>query len=511
MDYKHYVEVQPIRGIHDNFSSGQINYKFNFSGRDTWCPLKTFFKIKLKISKGNGNRLDKNFGVAPNMNVCDNLWQQIDMKANGKRISCWNDYIAQCATLIHRIHVPVNERNSLMSSINYSQIYLNDRLNDVSIDGDGKGSSGHRVELIDLNDNAGANVGIAETITINANALNVLVYAGAIDLTQTDLKVGDVVYIKNLGVIINFSAVIVLIEAGQITLDRNAPNAIGATNIARNLIYHIPSKGDGVAQQSNDWDLIWRPPIGFFQIREEICGDFHLELTPHASGLWEKYAVEAFTNREIGVGADQIKVELTSINMYALVHTHPSPYSGNVNVKIQDVMCNSQNLTTNSLTSNMSNIHPRNFAVVVAFQDANAGNDIRLSRSKFKISGNLEKNLTRFYLQKDGITLPDPIDQILVDQAGGINNIIQKYYETLQYSDSYININQPETVKEWLDCGFYLYYKSGKGYSKGEQLRVYTSFSQAFESNPQILIFDLYETGLSFKMSNGQMSLSVQE
>ncbi len=525
MEYKYYREVQAERAIQGNFASGQINFKFDYNdGHSYWTPSKSYLKIKMRLRKGDDTRVDKEYGVALNMYVCDNLFQQLDIRCNGVCVSEWNDYIAQCASLKNRMYKSMNKRNAIMSSTNYAQIYINDRIMDIASDGLVQQSrySEESIASMDRQQTFAPTTidEAADTLALGADD-GIFTYvdnAGA-DLDIQDVfSVGDVVKISipnNLDADEARTNLYTVTATALLTVTVTPiPSVAGlAANVANHAIFNIrkvPHIAELNSQQANDLDLIWKPPLGWFDINDEVCGTYKFELTPHAENVWQKFAVEGLSNRTplaLGEAADvtKYKVEVTEIIMYLWTSIYASPKSGSKSYTYSDIRCNSQNLTTNSLTSKNFSTHPNSHSYTLAYQDAAVGDDITLSRSKFVISGNEERNLVRFYLSKGGIQLPDPIPRLEVNDAGGINNIIQRYYETLQYSGGYESFEKHEKVKEWLDAGLFLHYKWGKGYRDTDQIQVYSNFSAPFTVNPQILLFDWYYCHIQMNIVGGKL------
>ncbi len=536
MDYQYFRQIQPERGIQSNFASGQINFKFEMDSKSTWNPSKSYLKIKLKLSKGDDSRITKDFGIALNMYACDNLFQQLDMRLNGTLVSEWNDYVAQCASLKNRLYKSMNERNAIMSSTNYAQIYINDRIMDIS--SDGLVQSKIEVDKIAALDNletlnvSSSNFEVGQdTIQLQGNNgiiqfVDTNVVVPALDIRNA-FSVGDVICLTTPATVNNDREIISLhtITTVQTALLMTVtPNPVftahgPSNNLDTFNIRKVAQASEFNTQQANDLDLIWTPPLGFFDINDDMCGSYKFELTPHAEGIWQKYVVEGLSNR-VPLGANEAadatkyKVEISEINMYIWTTIRPHSISGSKTYTYSDIICSSQNLTTNSLTSKVFPISDRNHSITLAYQDSAVGDDITLSRSKFKILNNEERNLVKYYIQKDGITLPDPIPRLDVNEAdgvaGGINNIIQRYYETLQYSGGYEMLSKHETVKEWLDAGLFLHYKWGKGYKKTDSVTVYSNFSSGFTNFPQVLLFDHYYCTISMNIVNGVVTNIVK-
>ncbi len=514
MDYKYFRELKPERAIQGNFASGQLNFKFNVDGKNAWNPSRSYLKIKMKITRGDDTRLDSVFGVGLNMYACDNLFQQLDMRINGKSVSRWNDYVAQCSAIKHRLIKDLNERESILSTTNYAQVDVEDRINDICKDGFTQKINHEYIPMNEFGFEA-----IAHTYSLDlANQRLIFANGGsAINIpdVRTVFSVGDYVrFINNVAETQYERVIEVLVD--RITFEPGtfaANKAAVALEVGRVATRRIRCKEDtSKSQRAEDIELIWRPPLGFFDINDELCGNYHFELTPHPESVWQKYVIETkLANKIPGDTNLTYKVEISDIGMYLYTHVTQSAISGQKKYEYTDIICNSQNLTTNSLTSKVFNINPRNHSLTLCFQESSAGDDTRYSRSKFKIQNNEELNLVRYYIQMDGITLPNPIPstkklESVSRNTLGINNMTQRFYENYLYTDYREHNLKYEDLNSWFNAGIFFHHPWGSGYKKSGQCLVYTNFSAPFTTNPQILLFDHYYKTLSLNMANGEVS-----
>jgi len=542
MNYKYYREIQSERAIQGNFSSSEILFKWNLGDNTCWNPSKSFVKFRAKLTKGDGTSVDVDFGIAPNMYLCDSFFQQIKQTINSCCVGELNDYVSQCSALRNRMYKSENERESLLSSVNYSQIYLNSRLQQTALDGFINKEGSWR-KNIDDQPNINSGIEIAELV--NLVNINVRLNDGAGDDRNYDpnnppennpyfvftavnngvnllpdltkvFSVGETLYITNpvVGEIVAkvagyrtvFIPGVITSNNNAIIIDQDLNGAnIGALGIIirRHYIYYLQAN-TAPTRRLNSMELIWKPALGFWNINSWLSGngDYCLRLNPHTSSELQKYAVEGLYDRLVGNDAENFKFEITQMKMYLYTHV-----GRQINVSqtftYEDIYCNSQNLTTNSLTSKIFHLHENNIGLTLAFQDPDVGDDIRYSRSKFVVHGNEQNNLKRYYIMKDGITLPDPIPEVQDNE--GIFQITQRYYENYGYSDTFM-LDKVETLKQWLDAGLYLHYEYGKGSYKSTGAQVYSQFSALTQPFPQMLLFDHYLLNCNISVSNGKIT-----
>lgn len=511
--YKRFKEVACERNLKQNFSSGVINFKWTLEDRITWNPSESFFKLRMKFTKGDDSRLDKAFGLAPNYFVCDNLFLQMCMKINGVNVGKYGDYVAQCSALRHRMLEDQNVKESLMSSVNYAQPYVDDRINQVSSDGlensvryNDQVNSLTRAQTF-----ANSNIDEAnDTLALGANN-GVFTYndnAGADLDIRNDLSVGDYVRITTQPAVNDSQSETVhrITAITQLTMTVSPiPSAVGlAANVNNHGIFNIrkvlKEKIDTV--QSNTVELIWKPALDFWNINDELPdAQYHMELYPFASSVLQKYVVEALSNLNVGNLATDFKVEVEDMLLYLSETRHHSPMSGQKTYHLNEVMCSSQTLTTNNLTSKTFSLHPRNHSITVAYQSQDVGNNITKSRTKFKADNNEELNIIRQLVQKGQIKMPYYEPDIQV--SDGVQYIAQRYYENLAYSKG-LNLLKVESLKQYLDTGAYYHYKFGN--YDCNSVNIYSQFSQAFTSNPQVLCFDHFDFTVSINISNGEIT-----
>ncbi len=544
MNYKFFKEIQPERGIHGNFASGQINYKWKTSQNTAWVPAQSYLKIKMSLFSiaDAGTPLLKSEDVAPNMMICDNLFQQINMRINGVKVSEMNDYVAQCAALKCRLNCDMNNRQSLLSDINYTKIDQVDRMSQITSDGlqekkivwrkgamlAANAASGRTLDFLDLatpNRVEFAGAGADNEVRFTANG------GRAIPDLEKYFSVGDYIYTNDGGerasLVTGFKSIVS--QNDTLTIGTVNANVAAANLVAQVRIhdkYYI-DRSYSSSVQNKQFELIWKPPLGFFDIASEVSGNYNLEITPQPNGVWQRYAIESVTeNREVDV---HYRIDITEMNLYAWTHVHPQPINDTQTFVYTDLRCGSQNLTTKSLTQHTFNVDPNNHSLTIAFQDSQAGDDTRLSRSKFKIVNDQELQIKKFYLNMDGITLPDPLPSPECNEITNVNELYQRYVENFHYSGAFNSrIQKYESMEEWKRAGIFFHYRWGTGYRKSGSVMVYTNFTQNADvdgvpkadwlgrlidgrpQNPQLLLFDHYYTTLLMNVKDGQL-ISIQK
>ncbi len=529
MDYKFFREIQPERGIQSNFASGQINYKWETSPNTAWVPSQSYLKIKINLKTNAGDALEYSDDVALNMMACDQLFQQINMRVNGVLVSELNDYVATVAALKCRLAHDMNRRQSLLSDINYTKIDMKDRQAQVASNGvQNKDCVWDKGSILAANAASGATLTFMDLATPHrvefiAATDRVVFSRNNSDESVPDMSkyfsVGDYIYLNDgaeiATTIVGYHTTVSHNDSLEVAV---VNNNVGAANLVAQVRIHdryFVDKKYSKSVQNDQFELIWTPPLGFFDIDTEVSGQFQLELTPNPNGVWQRYAIESSKRNRIP--DDDYKIEITEANFYLWQHVHPQPINDTQTFIYSDIRCTSQNLTTKSLTSKGFQIHPNNHSLTVAWQDSAAGDDTRYSRAKFKIAHDQELLIKKFYIQMDGITLPEPIPTLALDSNSGINELYQRYVENFHYSGAFRSqMTKFETMEEWKRAGIFFHFKWGTGYKKSGQALVYSNFDSSesihftteddnTQRNPQILLFDHYYHTITMTVKNGEL------
>lgn len=503
MSYRKYIEVQPERAIQGNFSSGQFSFKWDLGAETSWCPCKSFVRFRATLSRGNANRdqLTPADGVAPNYYFCDTLFQQVCQKINGKTVGYVNDYVAQCAALKHRMYKSMNAKEALMSTLNYAAIDHGTRQQAILAQG--------RVADVQESylgaEGLGFDVGTNQLAIANTGILTVTQNGGAAlpDL-RSIFAPGDIIRINNANCNFFDYQVEEVLTAATMQLSLSSGNVLAAVG-AQNITAEVTRiRKTTLTQRSKNFEALWRPAIGFWSIDELLPGgaQYQLLLTPHSDSLVQRYGVEALGGKLPGDDLTTYKLEITDVQMY--LYCEVGKKAGSSSHSFEEVACSSQSITSSSLTSKEFDVRESNTGVTIAFQDADAGNRTDFSRTKFRVRDNWEKSLLQYYIQKDGIQLPDPIPAL--GNELGKPFITQRYYENMAYSDTE-DLEKVETLEQYLEAGLYFHHEYAAGLHRTSNIHVYTQFQTALPAPlPQILMFDHHITSLKINANAGKVS-----
>ena len=100
-----YHQVPPSRDCTTtNFTNGQISFKFQNSGTQWWIPAQSFVRLRVKLTKFNGNALVAGDNIASNMSLASCLFRSAELRINDKTVSRISDFLPQIDALETRLN-----------------------------------------------------------------------------------------------------------------------------------------------------------------------------------------------------------------------------------------------------------------------------------------------------------------------------------------------------------------------------------------------------------------------
>lgn len=540
---KYYKQVQSLRDLTgSNFNNGQIRFNWSIPPEESWNPYQSYFRIRTKWGGYSRKYLESSSdtyktltslnyidGIAPSQYFNDQFWQQIEMRINGVCINKQDNYCGQIAALRHRMR-PL-DWNRTYGDINFHSLNFNERAKRLVNDGhqevDGACSDGwiDISELVDPKFKANlANGAVTIKATAEAAATaNITLTAGVNWIwtalfpwlqDDTDEKIGDTIMVRT-------------------KFDVNATNyrfikyrIVDAADPAANVMSITLEGGAGVEQVSHQaadvyvgmnifqpgtmWvrakcrhrfnalpvkqlETIWRPQLGFFQINDWLPGgEYEICLTPFPTGTLKQNIIESKVNSVVDVDLELITMEFNAAT---------AKYSSTKNsIKFEEIRCQAKTINTTSLTQKQFVLNPKTKAITLAYQDNRVSNRFDVPQTKFTIKDdtsdvinyNWEHNLSRYYIQYDGMVLPNPIPDIR--RSGTDDFIAQQYWETTY--NKMLLFDEVETFDQWKEAGMYFHYNWPRQTDTATEIQISQEFNGSLpvgalgSLRPQILLFE---------------------
>ena len=532
-----YEQISTTRDVTgDNFSNGNINFKWENSGLKHWDPSKTYIRTRLRFTKGDGTPIDTAFNVAPNMGLMGNMFYAADFKINDKPISKIGSYLPQVDALEKRLTKSKSWLNTIGAATNWWQASQSLRQAEISNDGrvvkDTVGvlpvdTVSTRVSMA-FDAAGGGGAGERNSWAYTA-ATGVLVYARGTDaagLTAANASLAFPVgsYFKYVGVANTPEVEMKVLTndgGGNLVVEPNLNADVAADgrfNFSRVVKNDIQAS---VSRRIGEFETTWTPPLSIFKVNQALpMGKYELSLTPNSKTIFMKRAIESVLgqvskdqqNPGAPVVAANIKVEV--IDMYLYVYTFEGSRIDDITyyLDLENTRCQADKVNSVSFQNKNFEVSPSTFALTVAYQDLRVGEHTAISSSKFKSYEDAgvptvqqELNLRRFYLNYAGQNMPAPdADPSFI---AGTDYTTQRYVETQLNSGSYFDTGGAESIEDFHNRGSYYYFPI---YRDGTDRSTRCTVNQEFLTgtniaNMQVMLFEHYRSLASVQIRDSRV------
>lgn len=513
MHSTNYVQVTASRDIQGTaFSKSTISIPWSYDNSTYFNPYRSFIKIRCSFTDGPGDdKLNGAFTVAPSMFIGDCFWQSIRMKINDKVVSEYGDYVGQCAALKHRMYTPEEELSNWHETTNFSQTNIFERA--TAINSIGETNTRYTTNVMDLseafvlNDNNGPFRGATDNIIIANGATageSVITIANATLLAaEATVRAGDQLVIHTqddtLVTIVRVTGDETIQVTPRLAAEVDAAYVLGNVSYVPNII-----GAQSEARNKQDLELIWKPPIGFFDIDSFVpCCDakYVLELIPHPENIYKQMVIQALTPLTPGT---QYNFSVQHISMWLLQGMGAPISKSTIELDYREIRCQSQQLFSTNLSQKTFQVHPRADALTIAYQTPLAlTSDTRYSLTKFTSEDEDELALTQLYIKFGTKQLPNPIPDIQFDSDTDF--LVQRYVESIMYANA---LRNPEPYYKWLDRGPYYHFSGYSNQDKEGRCYVSQQFSVFDgENNPNVLLFDHFDKKIKLGIEGGVLGM----
>lgn len=497
-------QLSPSRDITlNNFPNGNISIKWELSGTSWWLPMKSYIRLRCRMSKGNGDPLTVSDGVAPTMNLANSLFNSVEVRLQDKTISKINDYVAQCDTLTQRLTKSKAWLDSVGQSAQLWSADFNERRNVVCSDAESAaGYSKTRDEL---------GFGPQATLAIVA-ATGVLTFApnGGIGIPDCRNVFPGGSYIRFSEAAGSFAAGtvarVLASTATTLSLDIKPSNDVGAVTSAFERFYPAPVSQTTVRGKAREFELTFQPPLSIFRLGHALpVGQYELILTP--SQNYQRLAFESLVEKTPGNGANDVKFEI--LDMQFLCYQMEAERVGDLtyNLDLEEVVAMTDKIASASFIQNSFDVPPSVYGLTVAYQDIGIGASSLTSASRFVERDGNERRLNRFFMQYSDQKYPYIDSDAIEDQPNFIDYFTQRYSESIIQSGTYFLSGGAETLTDWRTRGNFYYWPVFKD-ATDRSTRV--SISQSFQpgtnvDNLRILLFAHYRQLVTITIRGGRV------
>ncbi len=510
MEYGQVTATRDVTG--KNFSNGTINFKFSNSGVRRWIPSKSYLRVRMQLTKGDGSVIDTAYGAAPNMGLCSNLFQSAEFRLNDKVVSRVGDFISQVDALDTRLTKSRSWLQSIGESSNWWSESQSLRLAEVASDGKVVTNTTPVLPAETLAIDTSIGYDALNSVEYDAGTGVVTFAAGggaAVPNTDVNFAVGDFL-ILTAGTVgdgaLNVKLeVLAVAAAATMTVRADIAADIAAANDIRFSRARPNVNTAPDSRQVGSFETIWQPPLSIFKVDKALpCGDYELVLNPQTYQSFQKRAIESVLGAAsidpapaAGGLATQIKCNIVDMYMYCAFVDGPRVDDITYLLDLQQTRCQADVINNSSFGQKNFDVSPSTRALTLAYQDSRIGENTALSPAKFKSYDNVatpatsqELKLNRMYINYAGQNLPAPDAD--PEFVAGTDYTTQRYSATQLYSGAYYDTGGCETLQEFHERGAYYHFSIPRD-STDNSTRV--TCHQGFQagtdvSNMRVLLFD---------------------
>ena len=461
MDYEQHPPTRSVQGA--NFPNGAIHFRWQTSGQKWWLPSRSYLRLRCLLGKADATPLELSDDIAPNMDLCASLFQNMEFRINDKTVSRVSDFVPQVDALETRLRKSSSHIDTVGNATNFWQDQFKVRQQQVVVDGDNKVVADivkTRVEL-----------GFDATQQLAMDALGLLTQSvvTTLDLT-TVFQAGDVIEI-NLGGDGLQKLQVVSVTANTIQTEYTSITTVVAAAVCPFSRIRKATIEDSTSRHMTEFEITWQPPLSIFKVGHAMpSGRYELVLNPQTASVYKKYAIQS-------VGADKTpnlnakgvapsagaQYQFVVDTMYMYVNTVEGPRfdDGTFLLDLEQTNCQSEKIESDNFAQRNFDVSPSTYALSVAYQDIRAGNNTQCSSSQFKsynaaITEEEELKLNRFFINYAGQNLPAPDAD--PDFTASLDYTVNRYLDTQIYSGAYFDSGGAETISQWHTRGAYYYF-----------------------------------------------------
>ena len=521
-DYMQVTSLADIAGA--NFVRSQIVYNWETAGNIWTSPSESFFRFRMSFQTAAGAQLEAKNDLAPSMNCCAGLFSTIQLEMNDRVVSRLDNYVQQVDSVATRLF----KNKSQIESSNGIDVYspsFEKRMGIIckpahvvgcaqGINNQNSLGCGSMYRLVS-GDWVKADT---DTLSItNTSPVVVLLKenAAAVNMLRgAFIRPGDIFeYVSATGVIYRNTVNTVEVVDGKITtltLDAGQFPALALVDAAASTGWQIrvysPFLSQDLPRAAKDIELLWQPPISFFNVTHYLPPNarYRLTLTPNQN--YKVACVETVGNAKTA-GTDY-DVLVNQANLYIRTYRGDSYDAGNFLLDLTSINVQSELVPSNNLTQKNFDVSPSTTHLIVAYQQSSAGSDTRYSASKFIMDPrNIDVNMdvTRFFLNFAGKNYPAPdLDATFVD---GKDYYTWAYMQAVIGGGMYGDDGGTETYEQWKQKGpLFIYAVNRDGRSQATRVQVNQSFVNALAAR-NLLLINVFKQVCKVSIANAKVQM----
>lgn len=519
-DYMQVTSLADIAGA--NFVRSQIVYNWETAGNIWTSPSESFFRFRMSFQTAAGAQLDAKNDIAPSMNCCAGLFSTIQLEMNDRVVSRLDNYVQQVDSVATRLF----KNKSMIESSNGIDVYsptFEKRMGIICkpnhVVGAAQGNAQNSLGCGSMYRLVSGDWVKADNDTLsitNTSPVVVLLKenAAAVNMARgVFIKPGDIFeYVSTAGAIYRNTVNTVGVVDGKetkITLDAGPFPAAALVDADASTGWQVrvysPFFSQELPRAAKDIELLWQPPISFFNINHYLPPNarYRLTLTPNQN--YKVACIESVVDKKAGTDYD---VLVNQANLYIRTYRGDSYDAGNFLLDLTSINVQSELVPSNNLTQKNFDVSPSTTHLIVAYQQSSAGSDTKYSASKFIMDPrNIDVNMdvTRFFLNFAGKNYPQPdLDATFVD---GKDYYTWAYMQSVVGGGMYPDVGGTETYEQWKQKGpLFIYAVNRDGRSQATRVQVNQSFVSALAGR-NLLLMNVFKQVCKVSIANAKVQM----
>jgi hypothetical protein len=226
------------------------------------------------------------------------------------------------------------------------------------------------------------------------------------------------------------------------------------------LVYFERGRKENCADQAQEFELIWTPPLSIFKVPHAIPPGARVDifLNPHNENTYQFMAIETLPP----YSAQPTDFTFNVTNMFLYVNTLEGARVENLTylLDLESTVCFSENIASDLFSQKNFDVPTSTYALTLAYQDRKAtSSNSAYSASKFHVGPTgIEKYISRFYISYAGQQLPQPDADPKWDETNHKKYLTQRWAESIMYSNGHLDPFVTESESEWLQYGPYFHF-----------------------------------------------------
>ena len=482
-----YTEVTCSKSTSGNeFARGIQDFVFSIGAPNVFIPSKSYFRVELKIEGVGGAAIPSaTEQIALADNATASLYDNVYFRAGGQDVSSVTQFAPQSSMVKHRTTTPGAwlksvGRKALLQEPDFQKriAYTSSNNTHSTLLTGAKfinlGSDGHYDDGSITVSGAGGHVGTNTSLN--------------------RLAVGDAIVVAGIEYVITVAAT----NAAGANLATFPVLAAGVYTTS--IQYTGLGKFDTAdnTEEKNTIFAIFQPPVGIFQHPHAMgSADYRFSLNPNSD--FETSMVQ--TARSLGLSPTNFKLTINGVRLYIATAKLSIPDTIDT-LDLMEIQC--QNKTADSTNNVLQFTVPPSTEMLHFFvQSSDSGKNTKVPPTSFITKDGSQNNLTNIQVTYANTTKPSTRFASRYNAAGGINELQQRYIESLHETGMYNCVGGCESFKEFLQRGVMISYQFHRDKANlSTQVQLQMDFS-SIEANAKVFLAATYRKSTKITTKGG--------